>query len=92
MTLLEMIKSIDSLDENLTVYAAEPWEPNSHVILQVQPEDGTTPQHLLNEGFCYFMELYLIKEFIGDWSVTLVSPISALDTCLRVIEYAINDA
>jgi hypothetical protein len=43
MTLLEAVRDLDSLDEEGTIYAAEPWTADSRVVIAREPDIGGLP-------------------------------------------------
>jgi len=95
MTLFEAIRDLDSLDEESTIYAAEPWTADSQAIVMPQPDDGRLPDEARKLGFEYFLEVWIAREVLQDW-VEWVESLNAKPTlqmkCARVIEYAVNDA
>ena len=58
---------------------------DSDSIIIPQPEDGSIAPV---DGHAYFLEVFIIK----DWLVDLGSSEVSVETCNRIIQYAINDA
>jgi hypothetical protein len=85
MTLLEAISAIDSLNEDDTIYAAEPWVGMSQVIISADPQG-------LSFGFKYFLEVFVAREFLEGWLGNFTSEPNLADKCSRLIAYATNDA
>ena len=82
---LNYIRSRDDFDDLMTVYVKTPWNRNSDAIIVPQPDDGNTAPI---EGHNYFLEVFIIKDFLEDLESSQVS----VEACDRIIEYAINDA
>ena len=92
MTLLESVRDLDSLDEEGTIYAAEPWTADSRVIIARQPEIGGHSAEAQKLGLEYFLEVYIAREFLEGWEKYLDAEATLQQRCARLIEYAINDA
>ncbi|MBI3771673.1 MAG: hypothetical protein HY272_03120 [Gammaproteobacteria bacterium] len=92
MTLLDAIKVLDKLDENLTIYAQAPWELSSNVSIELEPDDGSLPMSADENSHVYFLEVFIAKEFVDGWISSLGKRPSDEEICKRLISYAINDA
>ncbi len=92
MKLIEAIRVLDALDEEGTIYAAEPWTENSEAIVAREPETGGLPAEAKRLGLSYFLEVFIASEVIEDWTANLDTQPTLQQKCARVIEYAINDA
>ncbi len=92
MRLLEVVCSLDSLDDALTVYASEPWTPQSEVLLLREPGDGDLPAEATLRDLVYFLEVFVAKEFVEGWEGTTQTRPSPDEKCRRLIQYARNDA
>jgi hypothetical protein len=93
MKLIEAISDLASLDDDHTIYAAEPWTPDSEVVLAEQPEGGRDlPEEAKRLGMEYFLEVFIARDFLEDWLVGLETEPTLEEKCQRIIEYAINDA
>lgn len=92
VNLLEAVKSLDSHDHESTIYATAPWNAESRVVIVEPPEAGGLPNEA--ESICaeYFLEVFIAKEFLEDWRLSLNGRPTAEQECARVIQYAINDA
>jgi hypothetical protein len=90
MTLEELINQLTDADDDLTVYASEPWSTHSDAIA-VPDIDGTTRSDA--QGRTYLLEVFLIHDVLETWKAhrdgTEPSPRQA---CEAVIHYAQNDA
>ncbi len=90
MKLIEAMQQLATLDDDLTIYAREPWTPSSEARLAV--EGSEEEKKTKTEGLCYFLEVFIAQEFIEDWRSTQKMPPSDEQACARLIEYATNDA
>ena len=91
MTLLDAICGLDALDAEYTLYVAEPWTSELAAHLSAEPESGRLPSEAERLGCTYFLEVFIARNSSTDggriwpWNPRCQS-------CLRLIEYAINDA
>lgn len=92
MTLLEAIRTLDSLDQGSTIYASEPWTENSEVLIAPEPESEGLPSEAANRGMTYFLEVFIAGEFLEGWVGNLDEEPTLREKCARLIEYAISDA
>lgn len=93
MNLLKVIESLPRLDDEVIIYAQKPWSPLSIAATITIDEDETGDgQPGLAEGLEYFLEVFVAREFLEGWSETRGSPASHNEQCLRLIQYAENDA
>jgi hypothetical protein len=90
MTLLDAVERLDSLDVEDTIYAGEPWTPDSKVVVVREPDRGGLPIAAENQRMTYFLEVAIAREVLEDW-VPRTRP-TLLDKCTRLIQYATNDA
>lgn len=92
MKLIELIPRINELDDELTIYAREPWQIDSEVILALEPEGGGLPQEAEKKKMKYFIEIFVASDFLNDWIQSLNNAPSDEERCRRLIHYAIHDA
>jgi len=90
MTLIEAIGNLEKHDAEATIYATEPWRAESQAVVAFEPEEGGVPAEA--ENLSYFLEVFIAREFLEDWELTLESPSRLQERCARLIQYAINDA
>lgn len=93
MTLIELIERLDSIDDELTIYAEKnpDWSANSLAVVCPEPEEGGVPDEA--RGMSYLLEVFLAKEVIEDMGEGRGGRGStAQDKCEAVIYYAENDA
>lgn len=91
MKLLDAIENIEQLDSEHTLYAAEPWNKDSAVVIAMEPDDGGLPDEAARLGCKYFLEVFIAKDFIEDWRATQAGTPSPEEKCTRLVEYAVND-
>ena len=91
MRLLDVLRSINSLDERSTVYAAQPWTQDSAVLVDLEPEGGGLPISAHDRGMTYFLEVAVIREFLHGWEATLESVPILDEQCTRLIQFAVHD-
>jgi len=92
MTLLELVSALDSLDEESTIYASEPWAEDSKVFVAPEPDSGGLPAGAQELGLKYFLEVFIARQFLEDWAGNLGAEPTPPEKCARLIQYAINDA
>jgi hypothetical protein len=92
MSLLSVIDQLDSLDGELTVYAAEPWMKGSKAVAAREPVSGGLPAEAETLGIRYFLEVAIAREFLEDWASSLGHEPSDEERCERLIQYAVNDS
>jgi hypothetical protein len=92
VTLIELIRDLDSLDEGSTIYAAEPWAENSKAILGPEPEAGGLPTQAAKLGLKYFLEVFIAQDLLEGWTANLDAEPTLQEKCARIIKYAITDA
>jgi hypothetical protein len=82
---LNLINSKNDFGDLMTVYVKKEWSVDSDTIIVPQPENGSISPV---DGHNYFLEVFIIKDWLADLGSSEVS----LETCNRMIQYAINDA
>ena len=92
MNLLEIVSHLNTLDEDATIYASSPWQVSSEAVVDLEPEEGGLPVDAKLRGLDYFLEVYIAKEFLDGWIGSQKDVPSLKDQCIRLIEYATNDA
>ena len=89
---LDSFDNFDSFDSDDALYVKKPWKPDSEVVVATEPDDGGVPDQAAKINAEYFIEIFLAIEFLEDWLSNLDQKPSAQDRCLRLIQYAENDA
>ncbi len=93
MRLSDLLAQIDSLDDELVIYAEKNpnWSPNSHAAVLPEPEDGRITEQL--QGMTYLLEVFLAKEVLEVWSNWRNGNNPNLnEKCEAIIYYAEHDA
>ncbi|OTG97660.1 hypothetical protein [Acinetobacter sp. ANC 4973] len=90
MNLLKVLSNIEEYSDEETIYAVKPWTVTSDAIVMVEPNDGALEFTVDRRVYSYFLETFLIKEFLSDLSEKNGLPLEG--RTLRIIQYASNDA
>jgi len=90
MTLKEIVANISNIDEDLTIYAKEPWQTTSIAIAEL--EESCQSKETSSHKFEYFLEVFIAKEFLQDWEESLDHIPTLEEKTNRLIQYADNDA
>jgi hypothetical protein len=89
MKLIEAIQQLANFNRELTIYVREPWSASSEA--RVALEGSVDEAKIKTEALSYFLEVFIAQDFLEDWKKTQKAP-SAEHCCVRLIEYAMNDA
>jgi hypothetical protein len=92
MKLVEVVSNLASYDEELTIYAKEPWTCDSEAILAYESDAGGVPPEATGTGATYFIEVFIANEFLDGWRNSQQRAVTAQEQCERLIQYAIHDA
>jgi len=96
MTIADVLRDLDAVDEMSTIYAAEPWTAGSQVLIEPEPpeEVDSVPMVVQHLGlkYTYFLEVFVAREFLDGWIGNLATEPTLEDKCERLIRYAITDA
>ena len=92
MKLIDAVANLKKFSEEETIYAQEPWVPDSEVIIEREPDNGGVPDNAKKSEMVYFLEISIAKEFLEDWIAFSDDVVSIENQCIRLIQYAINDA
>ena len=93
MTLADLMEQLDSLDDDLTIYAEKnpDWSVNSLAVVLPEPDEGGVPDEA--RGMSYLLEVFLAKEVVEVWSGGRAGRKPTVrDKCEAVIHYAEHDA
>lgn len=91
-TLADLVGVLDSLDEQATIYLAEPWQAASVALVAREPASGSVPPEARQQGLKYFLEVAVAQEFLEDWFKSLKTTPGVDEACRRLVQYAIQDA
>jgi hypothetical protein len=61
-TLAELVAELDTLEDELAIYAAPRWRPNSPAIALAEPEDGSVPAEA--HGKTFFLTVKAAKQLL----------------------------
>ncbi len=90
MSLLEVVRNLETFDEEATIYAAEPWTKESLSVVLREPDSGGIPTAAAEANLRYFLEVFVAQEFLEGWPTTTEADLER--KCERLIKYAITDA
>lgn len=91
MKLSDVIQRLPSLSATHTIYAKQPWTPNSDAEVAPEEDGQLVPFQLAQQGYSYFLEVYIARDFVSD--LAQIEPAYTPEQiCLRVIGCAENDA
>jgi len=83
---------LDTLDERSTIYASRPWSDTSEAIAACEPEAGGMPPEAERLNLKYFLEVFIARNFIEDWTANCNTQPTLQQKCARLIVYAVSDA
>ena len=92
MKLIEIIRELGELEADATIYAAEPWTVDSPTVVDVEPKSGGVPASASEQDMTYFLEVFVARDFLEDWTTTQDKPPTLHEQCERLIRYAVDDA
>jgi hypothetical protein len=84
----DAVRQIESLDQDLTIYAQEPWNADSEI--EFAPCDQRVMADMNSRGLTYFLEIFVAKEILENWVAE--RPRSDAERFAFVVYYARNDA
>jgi hypothetical protein len=89
--LRDAIGKLASLDQDATIYAAEPWTAESSAIVAIEPDSGGIPEDASRLGLRYFLEVSEARDFLEGWESTLGRSPTEQERWDRLIRYVIDD-
>jgi hypothetical protein len=92
MKLVDIIKDINNLDEELIIFQASKEDFTSDILLLHKEEGDNGVKEKEGIAYHYLLEVFIVKEFIEDWKNSLNEKPSELEIAKRLFEYGINDA
>lgn len=90
MKLIDVVGELASFDSQNTIYASEPWTPDCEAI--VAPESAMPPVTLERLKVKYFLEVFVARDFLDDWTASAYKSPTLRESCARLIHYPIYDA
>jgi len=92
MTLIEIIRDLESFDSEGIICAKKPWAANSQAIVVVEPQARRLPAEAEKFRMDYFLDVFIACDFLEDWRANLNAEPTLPEKCARLIKYAITDA
>ncbi|MGF7041125.1 hypothetical protein [Mucilaginibacter lappiensis] len=92
MKLVDVIKIIESINEEQIIFQENMEDFNSDIILSTGDEGDGGIKVVDTKKYYYLIEIFLAKEFIEDWVETLTYAPDHNEIAKRLYNYAINDA
>ena len=92
MTLIEVIRNLESFDKEGTICARKPWAESSEAVVLVESQAQQLPAEAKKLGMDYFLEVFIARNFLEGWIANLDTQPTLTEKCARVIKYAITDA
>jgi hypothetical protein len=92
MKLIEAIGDLGCLDDGSTIYAAEPWTPDSPAVVLPEPDAKGVQVEAHGLRMQYFLEVVVARDILEGWAVNLEREPTLQEKCARLILYAITDA
>ena len=91
MKLVDLVKNIGNVDEELIIFQENKEDSDSNIVLSRGEEADNGIKVENGTKYYYLIEVFLAKEFIDDWVQSLgFSPIEN-EIAKRLYDYAIND-
>jgi hypothetical protein len=92
MKLIELVWDLNTLDKRSTTYASRPWSDTSEAIVAYEPDAGRMPSGAERLNLKYFLEVFIARNFIEDWTANCETRPTIQQMCAKLIEYAANDS
>lgn len=90
MKLIDVVGGLASFDSQSAIFASEPWTADCEAF--VAPESKMPPDSLERLKMKYFLEVFIARDFLDDWTASVEKFPTLEEKCARLIHYAINDA
>ena len=84
MKLIELVRDLDTLDERSTIYASRPWSDTSEAIAAYELEAGGMPPEAERLNLKYFLEVFIGRNFIEDWTANCDTQPTLQQKCARL--------
>jgi hypothetical protein len=86
-------KVIQGEDAVPTIFASEPWTPDSRaIVIEFEGETVEPPPQARDLGCTYLIEVFIAQEFLAGLPDVAGQDPTPEEKCMSLIEYAINDA
>lgn len=90
LTILDIVRDLFELNDELVIFAVEPWTPESPAMLIELENDFDKPAAAVEAGMTYFIEVFIAQDFLEFWVRNDHPPLRQV--CDRLIYYAAYDA
>ncbi|QCR21729.1 hypothetical protein [Pontibacter sp. SGAir0037] len=92
MKLVELIKELEAIDDELVIYHADMKKYESDIILAYAEDDDNGVKVVDGKSYSYLIEVFLAKEFVEDWVQSLRKNPTDDQIAKRLFKFGINDA
>lgn len=92
MKLIDAIRDLRSLDDGSTIYAAEPWTPDSLAVVLAEPDAKGVQVEAHGLKMPYFLEVVIARDILDGWTANPDREPTLHEKCARLILYATTDA
>lgn len=92
MILLDVIRDLETFENEGIICARKPWTENSEAIVVIEPQARRLPAEAEKLGMDYFLDVFIARDFLEDWKANLDIEPTLQQKCARLIKYAITDA
>lgn len=92
MKLKEVIEKIEDFDEDSLIFMENLNDINSDILIAHAEENDGGKKEIYGKKYFYLLEIFLIKEFIQDYLLSINHKPSIYEITERVYNYSINDA
>lgn len=89
MNLAEALDQVEDLDDDLVIFAKEPWSLHTDAMVDLLDDEFRPPQKIIDLGFSYFLEIAVAKEVLGVFGDRETTP---EERSSLLMYYAENDA
>ncbi len=92
MKLIDFVKIITDVDDELIIFQENKEDFNSDIILSYGKDGDNGIKINGNKKYYYLIEVFLAKEFVQDWIQSLDFIPNEGQIAKRLFKYALNDA
>jgi len=92
MKLKDVIEKIDDFDDDSIIFMENLNDINSDTLIAYPEENDDGKKVSDGKHYFYLIEIFLIKEFIEDYLLSINYKPSISEVTQRVYDYSINDA
>jgi len=92
MKLIDLVKNIQSIDQESVIFQEHLENVNADIIISHAEEGDEGVKEYAGKKYYYLIEVFLAKDFIEDWLTNLDYIPSQEAIAQRLHEYAVKDA